>query len=161
MSKTHRAARPMAWHYTTGEKFALIRRHGLLLQATKGVMPPERPVVWFSLNQQFEPTARKGIIKNGVQVWATLDEMRQLAGGLFRLGIDPSQLLHVEVLKRRARINAATWRVLCATAADVGADPGLWFGCLDPVPVSGLAVEFMDGSQWVRMHHCQGRERLG
>lgn len=151
MSTTKHTARPMAWHYTTGEKFALIRRDGLLLQATAGVFPPERPVIWFSLNQHFEPTALKGIIKNGVQVTATLDEMRQLAGGVVRFGIEPSKLLHVVALQRKARINAGTWRSLCAAAKEMGADPGLWFGCLEPIPVSGLVVEVMEGAQWVRV----------
>lgn len=143
-------ARKMAWHYTTGEKFFQISKTGILLPAIAGVVPPERPIVWFSLNQKFEPTARKGINRNGQQVTATLEEMHQLAGGLVRFGVEPTKLLHIEALKRKARINAHTWRRLCAAAVDVGADPGLWFGCLDPLPVDGLVVEVMEGAQWVR-----------
>lgn len=77
----------IVWHYTTGEKFALILADGEIVPATEGldveqtaefiaeleeiiatggakdVAVPyrERPAVWFSKRQTWEPTATKGI----------------------------------------------------------------------------------------------------
>lgn len=54
----------LAWHYTVGMWFQAIRLSGVLLPASSGVRPPERAILWFSLDQKFEPTARKAWIDN-------------------------------------------------------------------------------------------------
>ncbi len=140
----------LAWHYSTGEKFMSIMTSGLLLPATVGVIPPECPVVWFSLVQDFEPTALKGIVApDGSRRMATLKEMRELAGGLVRFGIAPRALLTGEALRRKARINRATWAGLCAAGRKAGADPGMWFGVCEPLDVDELVLEVENAARWV------------
>lgn len=72
----------MAWHYTTGNKFPLIVADGLIRPAAIGVKPPERPIVWFSLAQHFEMTARKGLMNEAGQFrTASIQETREFGGG--------------------------------------------------------------------------------
>ena len=84
----------IAWHYTTGQKFEQIAETGFILPASIGVKPPERPIVWFSLNQNFELTARKGWCDvAGFVRTLSVQETREAGGGLVRLGLDASKLI--------------------------------------------------------------------
>lgn len=143
----------LAWHYTTGERFQLIVASGLLVPAAAGVVPPERPVVWFSLAQDFEPTALKGAVEpNGKRRTMTLQEMREHGAGLVRFGLAPHALLTGDALRRQARINRATWAALRAAGRRVGADPGFWFGSLEALALADLVVDVEEGAgRWVRV----------
>lgn len=138
----------LAWHYTTGEKFEGIKRSGYIHPATANVPEHERPVVWFSLNQHFEETARKGIIDpaTGQRRWATLAEMRELCGGLVRIGVPAHSLLTGEALRRKARMSSAVWRSLVKVGTEQGADPAQWFGIAGAVDLALCAVQQMDKS---------------
>lgn len=154
-----RAARTdvLAWHYTTGEKFRAIVASGYLMPTGALVKPPERPVLWFSLNQQFEPTARKAAIDAGVFRTLSVDETGRHCGGLVRFGLSPRKLLTGEKLRTRARIARPLWAGLCQVGIEQKADPALWFGCLDAVPVGSLAVEVMnDAGDWEQVQAGEG-----
>ena len=143
----------LAWHYTTSQKRALIDAAGQLRPADAFIGPNERPAVWFSLNQRWEPTASKGIIDaaTGRHRTATIAEMIEFAGGpLVRYGIAPRLLLPSGELRRRARIAGHTWRGMVASGRAVGANPADWFGSLQPVPVAQCITQLStDGRQWV------------
>lgn len=141
----------MAWHYTTGNKIASILKMGVLLPATAGVHPPEKPVVWFSLHPQWEPTASKGLVdERGLQRAATLAEMLTITGGLYRFGIDARGLLCGEALKRHARINRRTWAALCAAGYGSGANPNEWFGHVGQISIDRLVLQRLPavGGEW-------------
>jgi hypothetical protein len=53
------AATPSLWHYTAGHKLAMIRESCALRPNGAKVAPNERPVVWFSADALYEPTAIK------------------------------------------------------------------------------------------------------
>ena len=148
------AARPdvLAWHYTTGEKFKAIVASGYLMPTGILVKPPERPVLWFSLNQRFEPTARKGAIEGGALRTLSIEETRQHCGGLVRFGLSPRKLLTGDKLRTRAHIARPLWAGLCRVGIQQKADPALWLGCLDAVPVERLAVDVMnEAGEWERV----------
>ena len=144
----------MAWHYTTGEKFAGILRAGCIQPATANVPEHERPVVWFSLNPHFEETARKGKIDPVTRErgrW-TVAEMRELCGGLVRLGLPARSLLTGEALRRKARISSDMWRTLVKIGIQQGADPAEWFGIAGAVELALCEVQQMDDAgQWAPM----------
>lgn len=142
----------LAWHYTTGEKFKTIAAAGLLVPTAIGVRPPERPVLWFSLDQQFEPTARKATIEGGTLRVLSIDETKRRGGGLVRFGMTPHRLYMGEKLRTRAHISRALWASLCSAAVAQNGDPSLWAGCIQPVPIEGLTIDVMnDGGQWERV----------
>lgn len=148
MSERKQAGPVLAWHYTTREKFSLIKMAGVILPANAGIAEGERPVVWFSLDQHFEPTACKAITDGLGTRMLTVEEMHKQCG-LVRFGIQPRRLLAGAELKRKARINNQTWRELVTSANEMGADSGLWFGTLEPLPVSWCVVhEMADGQVW-------------
>ena len=139
----------MAWHYTTGEKFKSIAACGMLIPTACGVRPPERPVLWFSLNQQFEPTARKATIEGGSLRVLSVDETYRRGGGLVRFGLTPHRLYMGEKLRTRAHIGRALWASLCSAAVAQNGDPSLWAGSIQTIPIESLAIDVMnDGGQW-------------
>lgn len=133
-----------AWHYTTGHKAEQIIASGMLMPASAYIGVSEKPVVWFSMDQRFEPTARKAVILDGALRTASLKEMIDHGGGLFRFGAPPRTLLCGEVLARKARINSATWAGLKRAGRSQGADPSLWFGHIGAMPIKGLTFERLD-----------------
>lgn len=144
----------MAWHYTTKENFKGICRAGYIHPATAHVPEHERPVVWFSLNPHFEETARKGKIDPETRELGrcTLAEMRELCGGLVRLGLPARSLLTGEALRRKARISSAMWRSLVHHGIKQGADPTEWFGIAGAVELALCEVQQMDDAgQWSPM----------
>jgi hypothetical protein len=147
------SASALAWHYTTGDKWTMIQWCGELLPATVGVRPPELPIIWFSMHQQFEPTARKALANDRGQIVRRLDpqEMRTQCGGLFRVGIDADRLLSGEALRRAERMPPKVWRALCAEGSRQGADPAQWRGIVgDALPARDLTLERMsEAGDWV------------
>lgn len=121
---------PTAWHYTTGHCAIQIVLSGLILPATECVPAREKPVVWFSLNQDWEPTATKGIVDplTGLRRNATTEEMAHLANGLYRFGVLPSCLMSWTDLKSKTRINRKTALALARVAYEMGGNANHWMG---------------------------------
>lgn len=135
-----------AWHYTTGEKFPLIVADGVIRPASIAVKPPERPIVWFSLAQHFEMTARKGLMNEAGQVrTASIQETREFGGGLVRFGIDASRLIPWRggELRKAARMAYAMAKRLEGIGLKQGASPFEWMGSLDPVPIGECLIQVM------------------
>jgi hypothetical protein len=133
----------LAWHYTISDRAQGIISTGQLNLATVGVRPPERPVVWFTRHQHWEPTANKlAVLRDGTMRTLTTQEMfNEIGGELYRFGIDPARLLPWAVLKRRARISSRVQRDLLRQAKAIGSDHTLWLGSLEPIPLSDLTVQ--------------------
>jgi hypothetical protein len=147
-------ARPLlAWHYTLGTKLLGILKNGHILPAEQDDTPViECPVAWFSLNQRHEPSALKQLVLNGVPQDASLEVMRQLGNGVYRLGLSPRALLGGEALRRQARISKERWQALLKQAQACDADVAQWYGSIDPVPASECVIEVLkDGMQWARV----------
>lgn len=141
----------LAWHYTVADRVESILTAGHLWGLPDDCLfPGERPVVWFSLNQSFEPTAYKGIIdvRTGLRRDMTWAEMR--AEGIYRFGAPPRALLCGDRLRRAARIPAWLWRNLHDVGLQQKADPTDWFGHVGSMPIDGMRVERMtDAERWV------------
>ena len=139
----------MAWHYTIGQRFLPIMESGLLMPTKIGVTPPERPIVWFSMHQEFEPTARKWDATGRVM---DVLEMIRVGRGLVRFGSEPKRLLAGEALRKKARMLPRVWTGLAARGIAQGANPDDWCGTVVPVLVDRLVIEVTDADfKWVRV----------
>jgi hypothetical protein len=138
------------WHYTTEEKLNPIYADGALMPTAIKIGPNERPVLWFSSNPVWEPTANKALGVRGIGAVRSLttDEMVQMFR-LIRFGIDSERLLHWPELRKVARIAHTEQRRLAKRARKVGAAPHHWYGSLQPVRLSELVREdYVPGEGW-------------
>lgn len=136
----------IAWHYTTGAKLELILQDGVLRPADIGVAPPEQPILWFSLHPYYDNSARKGVRDEYGRVTraATVPEMYEMGGGLYRFGCPITKLKHGEVLRKAAKMQSIVWRKLQKGAAVMGANPGDWWGYIGELSIVDLSLEAMD-----------------
>jgi len=143
----------LAWHYTLGSHLLRILENGHILPHDQPDTPAvECQLVWVSLNQRYEPSAAKRLEVNGVAQPPTLEVMRQLGNGVYRLGVPPRSLLTGETLRKHARISKDRWQTLAQQAQACGAAISEWYGTIDPVPSSDCVIEVWqpDGS-WARV----------
>lgn len=144
----------LVWHYTTGECLARILGDEKIVPATVGVEVArgERPAVWFTTRETFEPTTRKAEIRfGGARHLLTVEEMRQRAGGLFRIGIEAASAPHNWTYHaRRGGVATAVARRLERNAMQDGSDPQTWRVIYGDVPASmWRAIQTsLDGIVW-------------
>ena len=144
----------IAWHYTIGKHLDSILGMGMLLPASIGVEPPERPVVWFSLDQTWERTAAKAMVDTrGRMHRLSMHETALHCGGIYRLGIDAKALNVGEALRKAARISSTVWRQLCAEGIRQGASPSNWCGAVGAISVDDLCIERLEsvGATWTAL----------
>ena len=71
-----------AWHYTTGQKAKMIFESGELKPTDAFIEAQEKPILWFSKNQEWEQTANKMLAgPGGTLRQLTTDETRNMGGG--------------------------------------------------------------------------------
>ncbi len=141
----------IAWHYTTGHRAIDIVKDGFINPATCNVAPHEIPVVWFSLHQVWEPTARKGLIDKttGKKVIATVRQMDTYCGGLYRFGVEINRLVRWCDLSRLAGIRTATAEKLARAGRKLGATPSDWFGTVEKIALDGdVRIERRTDGAW-------------
>src|SRR5580658_7140991 len=116
------------WHYTTGEKFKQIVADGFIRCATVNVPPNEKPIVWFSTNQEWEPTANKMVYREGKPVRCTIEETEQRGEGLVRFGVAPETAPHDwSALKESSGMSGRMAQGMYQAAIEQGARPGDWW----------------------------------
>lgn len=139
----------MIYHYTVGLKIPSIVRDGVLIPSTAFLFENEKPVVWFSSHNFFEPTARKLYVRKGEFRVMTVDEMYRLCGGCFRYGLDSSKgrvmtelgIVDWIRLKDEANMDSAQRAQLAHAARSQSASPKQWYGTITPVPIDRLVCE--------------------
>jgi hypothetical protein len=146
------AAGPSLWHYTAGHKLQLIQESCALHPNGAKVAPNERPVVWFSADSVYEPTAIKLLQMPGQARLRrpTVAELHELVG-VFRFAIDraDTRLVAWPALHRKARISAVGVANMIRAGVEIGATPMNWFGALEEIPLADLRFEAWTGQQWV------------
>lgn len=136
----------IAYHYTTAQKYELIKQSGLLLPADIGVLPPELPILWFSTHPRYEPSALKplGDEYGNVIRMLTVKELHERAGGLVRFGISVANLKRGEELRKAARMSATVWRKLEKSGKKMKANPSDWLGHVGSMDIQEVTIEVMD-----------------
>jgi hypothetical protein len=135
----------MIYHYTIQPWLKYILRDGMIKPAVIGFLPRER-AVWFSTNQDWEETARKGS-RLTREILSRPEMERQY--GIARIGVNADIAPHDwHSYKRLSRVRGANGLYNAAIAW--GARPGQWRVTFVPVPCDvWQAVDVFKTGGWV------------
>lgn len=158
MSATKKAnIQPPAWggqemtdvhHYTACVKLVRIQSTGFLLPSN-ALAAGEHPLLWFSANQRWEPTATKGWKQGGGIVHLTLPQQLERIGCCrFSLPAEDLRLMSWKAACRFAGTGYTSQRKMEAKGRKQGADPLQWFAIGEAVALSGLRFSVFDGRAW-------------
>jgi hypothetical protein len=135
------------WHYTYDTNFELIRKDGFIRPASEGISDGEKPIVWFSKEQFWEPTVTKGLtLEDGTVTQLTMSGLVDHDFLLVRIGIDPETAPYTwsELKALSGMPSNAAW-ILKKSAEQRGANPSKWRGTFKPVGRDKWrAVEFFN-----------------
>jgi hypothetical protein len=140
----------IAWHYTVGSRAKDILESGKIRPATANVPSNERPAVWFTVRDDWEPTANKRWQNSntGEVKFLSTDEMLKRGGGGVRFGIPVHKLTPWNKLINKTRMDSKTKKALIEFAINVGSDPDSWYGTIKPVRVKDCVIQLLwDGSK--------------
>lgn len=137
----------IAWHYTKGTSFIDIMAYGSLMPGVPAF--GKKPVLWFSLDQEWEPTSQ--VIE--VPVFGLprpLGKAMTHDGycGLFRFGIPVGNLQTWREGRKLAKFKKQTIDILEDFAVRHGADTNLWMVATAGICVGDLMIEYWDGTRW-------------
>jgi len=130
------------YHYTTGLKLKQIINSGHIRPSTAHVPPHEKPVAWFSTQEQWEPTATK-VPAPGMQGQI---ETAKAQGGLVRITVPG---LCAPYVFPQLPLIAGTKPSICIglliAGLELGSDPDSWRFSTTSVPTALFReVEFFD-----------------
>ena len=151
-SISSKGALELIWHYTVGSSFTSIIEDGLIRPATGYIPVGERPIVWFSTEQFWEPTVSKGLrLEDGTIEDLGMTRLLELNFPLFRIGVDPEVAPYTwSDLKSLSGMSSDVARSLKSTAKARGANPSRWRGTFDPVSSDQWkTVEYLKDGNWV------------
>jgi len=133
--KPRHGVNTLLWHYTTGECFENIFDDGFIRPSTAWVAEDERPIVWFSSNQEWEPTSTKTFVPHYGQAWRlSKEELRVRDSGLVRFGVTRRTAeLDWTAMKRLSGMSRDTARDLKVIGRRLGSKPEWWYGTFNPV----------------------------
>lgn len=160
---SHTDTRQCLWHYTFGHKLPLIVTDAALRPNGAKIAPSEKPVLWFSADQVFEPTAVKLVHVPGKTRLQRLSVLELHAMvGVFRFGIAAAdeRLIPWVGLQRRARISKPGVASMLRAAVEVGAKATNWHGTMTDVALDDLVFEAWDGSSWAPADLCQALDSV-
>ena len=149
----------MAWHYTTAARFLQMLKQRVILPHSTADAGQGRPITWFSVNDDFEPSAcMVARLGDGQAHHFSVSETAERGQGLVRLGVPVRTLLTCSELRRRSMMSDEAWDRLCEDARAIGSDPDQWFGCMQAVPLDQCTVEVRDeDGHWRRMQGASPR----
>jgi hypothetical protein len=136
------------WHYTYGPHFDEICQTGVILPATLFVFPPEKPVVWFSIEETWEPTVWK--IHNGREL-----KFDGIVAEFSAFRISPNDvgrklLHHYRHLERLAKTPTNMRKHLEKEGRARGANPGFWFFSLEPITLDlWESIQVFEDGRWI------------
>jgi hypothetical protein len=137
------------YHYTTGLKLRSIINSGAIKPTTAKIKPHEKPVAWFSIQDQWEPTCTKVPIP-GMQGQI---ETAKAQGGLVRITVPGTCAPYAfPQLPLIAGTKPTVCIGLLMAGVELGADPDTWRFTPAPVPTALFReVEFFDfaNNRWL------------
>jgi len=130
------------YHYTTGTRLKQIINSGAINPTTAKIEPHEKPVAWFSTQDQWEPTATKVPVP-GMQGQI---ETAKAQGGLVRITVPGTFAPYIfPQLPIMAGTNPSVCIGLLIAGLELGSDPSTWRFTPTPVPTALFRkVEFFD-----------------
>jgi hypothetical protein len=138
------------FHYTVRILLPEIETTGAIVPATAGVPGGERPIVWCSLNQEWEETANKTLTSTVGQVWSLTKQETHEIAGLARIEVDPKACpLDWESFKATSGIDPKAAQSLHWTAVQSQSQTSEWRGSYEPIGREHwVCIEVYDGEKW-------------
>jgi hypothetical protein len=137
------------YHYTTGTRLRSIINSGGIKPTTAKIEPHEKPVAWFSTQDQWEPTCTKVPIP-GMQGQI---ETAKAQRGLVRITVPGTCAPYIfPQLPLIAGTKPSVCIGLLMAGLELGSDPDTWRFTPTPVPTALFReVEFFDfaGNRWL------------
>lgn len=143
------------YHYTTGEKLALILESGYLKPSAAGGSPGELPLLWLSTAKEIEPTALKlmqGI--DGRLYQLTREQQRELAGNVRFVLLAPVELLPWRDACKAARITSGERKRMEHAGAAMGASRKDWYATPQALPIDLFDMEVDTGRGWIPLQEA-------
>lgn len=140
------------WHYTAGHKLPMIREARALYPNGAKIAPREHPVLWFSAESVYEPTAIKLVQMPGSARprRPSMGELHEMIG-VFRFAIDRAdpRVLPWQAVHRLARISPVGVANMLRAGVEIGAKPTNWFGAFEKIELADLRFEAWTGEKWI------------
>lgn len=137
-------------HYAPCVHLPRIYQSGVLRPSNAGA-PNEKPLLWFSANQRWEPTATKMIADaSGKPVLLTFEQQLELLGCCrFSLPANDSRLLKWAEARRAAGMGYTVKRKLEEIGRKRGGNPLDWFAVAESIDVASLTFSVFENERWV------------
>lgn len=138
------------FHYTTGILLGRIKVDGIIRPTAAGVPAGERPAVWLSFAEHWEPTATKYMRDSaGNPVFITFEKMVEFAGaGRIEVATATAPIVWQE-FRSKSGMKSGDFRRLERAGVSNGSNPFNWRATFDPIPrEKWLAVEIFDSKSW-------------
>ena len=142
------------WHYTIRQRFEQIVAEGVIRPSTQYALRAPKAAVWFSTNQQWDPSANKSLLlADESRRVIGRDEMHAIGSGPMRFGVAPGVApLNWHDFKRESGLSAKLVHAMTAAAIQLESKPSWWFATFEPVLRNQwVAIEQWDGWQWTAL----------
>lgn len=138
-------------HYAPCAYLPSIHESGVLRPSNAGASQRERPLLWFSANQKWEPTATKMMTDRfGRPTQLTFEQQLARFGCCrFSLPADDPRLLTWAAACKAVGIGFTAKRQLEATGRRRGGNPLHWFATAESIDVADLAFSVFEAGRWV------------
>jgi len=129
----------MVWHYAPWAHLPAMVESGAL-RGSNAAAAGELPMLWFSANQLWEPTATKMVVNHtGALVSLTFKQQAERFGCIrFGLAADDPRLLNWKDACTAASTPLETRQVLEKVGKKKGGNPAHWFGTDATIPLTEL-----------------------
>jgi hypothetical protein len=146
------ANRPQeVYHYTTGQCFRHIVADGVIKPAVVGVPAGDPPVVWLTINPDWDETANKAWRSEDGSIRSlSREETGEFGGGLVRFVVEPkcAPCTWREYVKRN-RIEKKVALAHADSARQSGVRPEDWRVAFQPIPRAyWLRVDVWHDGEW-------------
>ena len=142
----------MVWHYAPWARLPAIVESGVLRGSNAGA-DGENPMLWFSANQQCEPTAIKMVRAQGKLVQLTFEQQAETLGFIrFGLPDNDYRLLNWKDSCAMAGTPRETRRTLEKVGKRRGGNPSHWFAVSSEIRLNELHFQVWIDGQWHPAH---------
>jgi hypothetical protein len=142
------------WHYTIYDVLEAIFKSGEIKTTNIGVEAKEKPAAWFSINSDFEQTAKKAIQDpqtGKIKRNQGRDELFKAGFQCVRIEVNQNlPFLTWKKYKNKSGISKQMAKAMEQVGIEQGANPDEWLALFKPVSLDDcLNIEIWDGKEWV------------
>lgn len=139
----------MLFHYAPCSRLNEIVNSGHLRPSNAGA-PSENPLLWFSSNQHWEPTATKVLnTPYGLKALSFQEQASQFGCIRFGIGDEDMRLMPWRQACDSGGIRRDARRAMVLYGHKRGAKPGHWFAVCMTVALADLTFEIWRDSSWI------------